>query len=256
MLLRNLFKQLDSKMIINSAVEFCALPYSTPGMTLLNNLRRLSLCAMSFLYVGCASTVVIKDNNAPSAVLRVNKELRERFSINAEFTHTEGSDRQDLLVDQNLDLGGRNFVGPKSFDNDFEMDTAAVIADFKVLDSNRLKLHLGPGLRYLDLSLDIETSQGDKLNADANTVGLMFGFRMIVPFTERLSGEVRLAASHAIMFNDDVYLADGSVELNYKLAKHFKAFGGWYSSNYENSEEFSQIDIDTQGLRYGLQLEF
>ncbi len=220
----------------------------------------VAICLASI--AGCSNNPVnvdldIEDKNVPNGVLRANKSINSWFSINTEIAHRKGKDRQDIDINGRLNFGNQIINGSESFKHDFELGTGKLIADFTVLNDSRVKLHLGVGLLYSSLSLDTKGSSAGNIDLDENSTDPVVEFRVAVPFSERIEGQLRLSTANTFnVSGSDTRVNDASIEIAYKLTENFNMFAGWYTTSFNNEKYRSDIQIESSGIRYGIGLNF
>lgn len=202
---------------------------------------------------GGLENINIRDNNSPSGTLRVNKNIGPKFSLNAEVSSFEGSDKQELFDFESLDIENQDIDGPGFIENDYEFITAAVIADFLALDSRHVTIHIGGGLYYSDLTMNVLSDQGNTITLEEDAINPTVQFRIELPVTDRLTGGFRVLATDPF---DEVSMVSNTIELNYRLTNNVNVFAGWYSNNYRNESHRSDINIDSRGARYGIGFNF
>jgi hypothetical protein len=229
--------------------------YSLPALALFG----IVLCAIVLLS-GCASTVTIRDSKAaaPSGTLVIG--VRDKIGVRLDAERISGeTNRASDFHGENIALSGISIPESDTLGADYDLDNATIGADFRVMDKDMLLLRANAGVRVTRLGLQFNDRPEDgpvmtyRYRGDSYGPGggAMVGLPLNRFFVLTVQG-----AAYFHLGGDSGRQMDWRAGLLAQPNEHIELLAGWYSTEYINYHNPSDIEISSSGPMLNLRLSF
>lgn len=220
-------------------------------------LTALLAAGLLIMATGCSSLKDVKfqETGLESPTLRFSKNLSETLSLEVEHARVKGDGVRILDdPDERIDLDELTIIGPAELSTEFELKTTKLGLGVTFLERETVSLMVDFGLSQADLDLLFKDGP-TRHDFEQDNRGAYGRFQVAIPLAGHLS-----ASAHAGLtkfFDQDVgYMSDIGIELSLSLGENVDIFAGWFNWVYQNEDNRSDIEIDAEGVAYGVHFTF
>ena len=207
------------------------------------------------LVSGCSNTTLkIKDDSAHTPMIKSSWAINESFTAELDVAKTKGDSAYLHPAGRGLNLGALSVPGPATLENDFTLQSSYLGLSVNIIERPHTVINAAAGLKKVDMDLDVLFA-GTRYAFDGESTGPSAKVDVIIPLSEKMYA-LFYASLTIFEAGDDGHLFDGGISLEYRIHKNTYLHAGWLGWDYENTNYKSDINIDTDGLSYGLRFAF
>ncbi len=216
----------------------------------------LILAAVS-LTGGCASSVQIEDTQARMPAATVTREITPRIGVQAGLNRISGEPRRDseFSGSSGIELGDLIIEQPTTLTGEFDLTNVSLGIFLPVLDLPRFGINLQAGFRRSQLALTLIDDSDVRHTYRGSGYGPGGSVEFLLPLGAGFTALAHVEGSVQVS-GDAARQTLWGVRLAYAPIEQVELFGGWFESEYTNTEHSSNIDITASGVSLGFNLRF
>ncbi len=209
------------------------------------------------LLYGCASSVSIRDTGALTAGGTLVREFSPKIALRLDAARNSGdtSNAGDFYDDGDIELGDLTIAVTDQLGAEFDIDSVALSAEFNVVDHDVVGLRLHAGLRRTRLDLELTDALDNSYRYKGTSYGPGGGIELLLPLNDHFALMVR-GGAHFYVGGDTGRETSWGGGLLIRPHPQLELLAGWFESEYHNTENRSNIEIQSSGPLVNLRLRF